>query len=148
MLRLVFRTSIAILLFLSFGSSCDKEKMESEDECNYVVKGNSPENLIIGRWKLYKIDNRLVDINNLADVEYREFSLDSVSKLQYYLDGKLVTSNQKYWIDSLLHYYHPDGYPYTPWHYDFTDFCTFKLDNAFLSLTPISLIYKRTEQKK
>ena len=85
---------------------------------------------------------RLVDKNNPGNIEYLEFGLDSIAKIQLIND----TGNLKYWVDSLLHYDTETGFPLTPWFYEFPDNCTLKLDGAFLSFSIVSKIYTRIKQ--
>ena len=150
----IFKLFPILLFLLPFclilpGPGCDKTTTEdalTEEICNYETTETDPEALIIGRWELYKANDRLVDKNDPGDIEYREFGLDSIAKIQNIVDGDLYTISRKYWVDSLLHYNIDGGFPYTPWYYDFTDNCTLKLVNAFPAFTSMVLIFKRTEQ--
>jgi hypothetical protein len=155
MKRFIFKTGTCLLLLIVFGAGCDKKKTDpdpTEEECNYETTETDPAKLIIGQWELSKVwmgdkeGYKPVDINNPGDIPYLEFRPDSVAKFQSIYNGDLYTTYLKYWVDTLLHYYHPDGYPRTPWFYEFPNNCTLKLDNAFLALSPIGLISKRTEQ--
>jgi hypothetical protein len=139
------------LVWLETG--CDKNEPDPQEEiCEYMLTETDPAKLIIGKWELSKVwmsqdvGYRPVVKNDPGDIEYREFGIDSLAKIQNIKDGDLYTTDRKYWIDSLLHYNIDGGFPLTPWYYEFPDNCTLKLDNAFLAFSPISLIYKRIEQ--
>jgi hypothetical protein len=146
--KFTFKTGTCLLLLIVLGAECDKKNTDSDptaEECNHETTETNPAKLIIGRWEVTKYNDMPVDKNDPASIEYREFGQDSIAKIQYFKDGDLYTEYHKYWVDSLLHYDH-SGYPFTPWHYEFPDNCTLKLDNAFLSFSSIHLIYKRAEQ--
>jgi hypothetical protein len=149
MKRFIFRTAICLLLLIVLGAGCDKKNTDpdpTEEECDYELTETDPAKLIIGQWELSKVNNEPVDISNPGDIPYLEFRPDSVAKFQSTYNGVLYTTYLKYWVDTLLHYYHPDGYPGTPWYYEFPDNCTLKLDNAFPLFSSRHLIYKRIEQ--
>jgi hypothetical protein len=150
-MRMIFlKTSIIILLILSFGLGCDKEKQE--EVCDYVTIETDPAKLIIGKWELSKVwmgdrdGYKSVDELYPGESNYWQFEPDSLAKLQFFKDGVLHTSDLKYWVDSLLHFYHEDGFPLTPWIYEFQDNCTLDLGNAFPALSPVAHIYKRISQ--
>jgi len=148
MKKLCLKTGTFFLFLLIALTGCTKNESDpdpKEEVCDYDLTETDPAKLIIGQWELSKVNNEPVDINNPGDIPYLEFRPDSVAKFQSTYNGNLYTTYLKYWVDTLLHYYHPDGYPLTPWYYEFPDNCTLKLDNAFLSFSSRHLIYKRTE---
>ena len=151
------------LLFLPLGlvllgTGCNEPEPEPEPEpdppeeiCDYMLTETDPAKLIIGRWKLSKNDDEPVDQESGY---YWEFEPDSTATYQKLNNGKLDTvAYVKYWIElepelydyPLLHFYREGGSPLTfsPWHYEFSDNCTFNVSSEFIVDPYIDWTFKR-----
>lgn len=122
------------------GAGCEKDEPPHETD---------PAKIILGRWELSKVlaggnvGYRTIDKDDPNEVIYLEFSSDSLSKNQYFVEGNLRTETSKYWlVDTLLYY----DNRISPWIFDFTDYNTLHLGNAFPALRPIGRIFKRIKQ--
>ena len=136
----IFKISMIFLLLSLMGAGCQKDEQPQE---------TYPAKIILGRWELSKVlaggnvGYRTIDKDDPNEVIYLEFSSDSLSKNQYFVEGNLRTETSKYWlVDTLLYY----DNRISPWIFDFTDYNTLHLGNAFPALRPIGRIFKRIKQ--